>query len=188
MPQQIQADPKLKMEKLHEITIQLDTYDDIFSDFDPRPYSERAVSQDLLKEISRRYMENKHGRFEVLFTIPASERDIEHEPLIKKRLREHFEFELKNENKIIAKTRRYGIMYAGIGALALLINTIVFFVLQENSVYYQLISILLVPVGWYGMFVGIEKIIDEPLQELEKKKLYEKFCKANYIFMTDDKE
>ena len=77
----------LNAEKLREITIQLDTYDDIFSDFDPRPYSSRALSEDFIKEIKRHYMEDKRGRFEVHFTIPASERNIGDEGLIKKRLR-----------------------------------------------------------------------------------------------------
>src|SRR5690349_704077 len=33
-----------------ELSIWLDTYDDIFSDFDPRPLNERALSDDFLSE------------------------------------------------------------------------------------------------------------------------------------------
>lgn len=36
-----------------EISLVLDTYDDIFSDFDPRPYGERALSSDFLDEAKK---------------------------------------------------------------------------------------------------------------------------------------
>jgi hypothetical protein len=90
---------------LREITIQLDVYDDIFSDFDPRPYQERELSEDFLKEIQRRYLEDNRGRFEIHFTIPSSERDTKEEALIKKRLREHFLSMAKAESDGIKRTR-----------------------------------------------------------------------------------
>ena len=73
------TDERKRLLQMSEISLWLDTYDDIFSDFDPRPYSQREMSEDFLKEISRRYLEGKHGRFEVHFTIPSSERDLKAE-------------------------------------------------------------------------------------------------------------
>jgi len=35
---------KKKLLQLSEISLIIDTYDDIFSDFDPRPYSQRALA------------------------------------------------------------------------------------------------------------------------------------------------
>ena len=175
-------------EALREITIQLDTYEDIFSDFDPRPFAQRELSEDFLKEIQRRYMEDKRGRFEVHFNIPSSERDIRGESLIKKRLREHFDFMAKREAHIIKKTKDRGYLYIIIGMLVLLADTYFFFVLDESQVIYHILSIMLVPAGWYGMFTGIGKVIDEPFEAVERKKLYEKFEKANFIFLSDERE
>ncbi len=173
---------------LREITLALDTYDDIFSDFDPRPYSQRELSEDFLKEIQRRYMEDKRGRFELHFTIPSSERDTKEEALIKKRLREHFMFMLKREEENILNTKMRGYAYIIIGAIVLLANVYAFFEFHESSLIYQIISVLLVPAGWYGMFTGIGKVIDEPFLSVEKKAVYEKFEKANYIFFSDELE
>ena len=39
-----------KLLQQSEISLLLDSYDDIFSDFDPRPYNQRALSQDFLAE------------------------------------------------------------------------------------------------------------------------------------------
>ena len=175
-------------EELREITITLDTYDDIFSDFDPRPYQERELSEDFLKEIQRRYMENKKGRFEVHFTVPSMERDVKEEALIKKRLREHFAFMMKEEEEIIKKTKQRGYAYLLIGAAVLLSDVFAVFWLLESNLVYKIISILLVPAGWYGMYTGLEKIIDEPFSAVDRKMIYEKFEKANYVFMSEELE
>lgn len=175
-------------EQMREITITLDNYDDIFSDFDPRPYEERELSEDFLKEIQRRYMEDKKGRFEVHFTIPSMERDVKGEALIKKRLREHFAFMAGQEGETIKSTKMRGYAYIIIGAVVLLADVFALFWLQESSVFYQILSVLLVPAGWYGMFTGIGKVIDEPFDAVERKKAHEKFEKANYIFMSEELE
>lgn len=173
---------------LREIAITLDTYDDIFSDFDPRPYDKREMSEDFLKEISRRYMEGKHGRFEVHFTIPSAVRDLKEEALIKKRLREQFTFMVKRESEAIRKTKGRGYFYMVVGFLILLLDTYFYFFLSYDSVFYHLLSILLVPAGWYGMFTGIGKVIDEPFDASERKKLHEKFERAEFSFMSDELE
>ena len=174
------------LEGMREIAITLDTYDDIFSDFDPRPYSQREMSEDFLKEISRRYMEGKHGRFEVHFTIPSVERDLKAEAVIKKRLREQFAFMVKRESDAIQKTKNRGYLYIIIGFLTLLADTYFFFYLPYDSPLYHVLSIMLVPAGWYGMFTGIGKVIDEPYDASERKKLHEKFERAEFSFMSDD--
>lgn len=175
-------------ESIREITITLDVYDDIFSDFDPRPYSQRELSEDFLKEIQRRYMEDKKGRFEVRFTIPPQVRDPKAEALIRKRLREHFSFMVRRAAEAISYTKRRGYLYMAVGALVLLADTYFFFMFHEESVLYQVLSVLLIPAGWYGMFTGIGKVIDEPFEDTEKKAIYEKFEKANYIFLPEGPE
>jgi len=173
---------------LREITIQLDNYDDIFSDFDPRPYHSRELSDDFLKEMRRRYLEDKKGRFEVRFTIPSSERDLKEEALIKKRLREHFAEMVRSEEEAIAAIRNKGYIYIVLGAIVLVANVFALFMLNESSVFYQILSVLLVPAGWYGMFTGIGKVLDEPADAIERKKINERFEKAAYIFMSEEME
>lgn len=173
---------------LHEITIRLDNYDDIFSDFDPRPFQFRELSDDFLKEIRKRYLEDKRGRFEVRFTIPSSERDLREEALIKKRLREHFASMATREEDTVGSIRAKGYIYIVIGAIVLVADVFALFLLNESSVFYRILSVLLVPAGWYGMFEGMGKVIDQPNEALERKSLYEKFEKANYIFMSDEME
>ncbi len=173
---------------LREITIQLDNYDDIFSDFDPRPFQLRELSDDFLKEIRKRYLEDKRGRFELRFTIPSSERDLKEEAFIKKRLREHFASMAAREDDVVSSIRTRGYIYIVIGAIVLVADVFALFALNESSVFYKILSVLLVPAGWYGMFTGIGKVLDEPAEAVERKSLNERFEKANFIFMSDEME
>ncbi|MBI4652464.1 hypothetical protein HY745_14550 [Candidatus Desantisbacteria bacterium] len=73
-----------------QVSLQIDSYDDIFSDFDPRPFSERTLSDDFLLESKKAFREKESGRFELRFLIPIKERKLESEKIIKKRLTDHF--------------------------------------------------------------------------------------------------
>jgi hypothetical protein len=171
-----------------EISIWLDSYEDIFSDFDPRPYEQRQLSDDFIKEIQRRYLEDPKGRFEVHFILPSSERDLQKEAIVKRRLKEHFKDMVKKEKETIKNLQLRGYIYIIVGAIILLANTAALFFLEERSIEYQILAVLLVPAGWYGMFTGIGKVIDEPALFIEKKEFYEKFEKANYIFSSEERE
>ena len=72
-----------------EISLILDSYDDIFSDFDPRHFSERALSDDFLIE-AKKAARDKAGVYELRFLVPKQQRNFEHEHLIRMRLKEHF--------------------------------------------------------------------------------------------------
>ena len=65
---------KSKLAGMSEISLNLDSYDDIFSDFDPRPYSERAMSQDFLAEAHRASIDKGFGQIELNFLIPKNKR------------------------------------------------------------------------------------------------------------------
>ena len=90
---------------LNSIQIALDHYDDIFSDFDPSPFSQRMLSDDFLKEMQKRYIETKKGEFEIRFSLPASIRDVKTEGLVKKRLKDYFHKQIKNVDVEVEKDK-----------------------------------------------------------------------------------
>ncbi len=98
--------PQQSLLKLAEVSILLDSYDNIFSDFDPSEYSERAMSDDFIiqaKKISR----NKSGNKMLLrLLLPANKRKEQEEKVIVKRLHSYFrsvhqtlEFDVKKQTK-----------------------------------------------------------------------------------------
>src|SRR4051812_46940136 len=73
-----------------ELSIWLDTYDDIFSDFDPRPYSERALSDDFINEARKMVREKPTGTIELKLLMPSELRNNETENIIINSLHSHF--------------------------------------------------------------------------------------------------
>ena len=43
----------VQLQPRKEISFWLDSYDDLFSDFDPRPYAQKGFSEDFLDEAKR---------------------------------------------------------------------------------------------------------------------------------------
>lgn len=172
---------------LRDISIVLDNYDDIFSDFDPRPYGQRELSEDFLKELSRRYTEDSRGNFEVRFFIPSYERDPKVEGIIKKRLKAHFAREEKRVGHEMASIRNRGLVYITFGVILLLGETLtsVYF---ENPLLTAVAGIFALPLGWFGVWTGVERILDIGPKARGQLEAFAKFVHCNYIFISNDKE
>jgi hypothetical protein len=170
---------------LNLLHIALDTYDDIFSDFDPSGYEHRILSDDFLKEMQKRYVETRHGEFEVRFSIPTVLRSPKTEALIKKRLKEYYLNQIKLIDVEIEKRKRFGIIYFFTGFVVLLL-TVYSGELFPNSHIAQILGILLTPLGWFGMWEGVGQYVQAPLKFEEQKRFYNKLAKASYVFMNED--
>lgn len=170
---------------LNLLHIALDTYDDIFSDFDPSDYGRRVLSDDFIKEMQKRHTETRKGDIEVRFSIPSSVRSPKTETLIKKRLNEYFQIQAKLLDREIEKRKKSGMMYFIVGFFVLLF--IVYFVeLFPASHLGSILAILLTPLGWFGMWEGVGLFVQAPVKYEEQKKFYVKFSKANYVFMNEE--
>ena len=95
--------PELKtlLDKAH-ISLILDGYDALFSDFDPRPYPERAISDDFLVEAKRAIREAEPGTLEMRFLIPKHLKNAHEEEIIRDRLHHYFH---KQSLQITKETR-----------------------------------------------------------------------------------
>ncbi len=167
--------------------IALDTYDDIFSDFDPSAYSHRVLSDDFLKEIQKRYAETKYGDIELKFSIPSARRSIKTETLIKKRLNEYFQNQINLLDIEISNRKRTGSIYFFTGFFVLLSLFIVYSLDKFLSSHArEIITLILTPLGWFGMWEGLNLLIQAPIKYEDQKKFYLKFSKANYIFINEE--
>ncbi|MEK6978903.1 MAG: hypothetical protein AABW86_01665 [Candidatus Micrarchaeota archaeon] len=170
---------------LNSIQIALDHYDDIFSDFDPSPFSQRMLSDDFLKEMQKRYIETKKGEFEIRFSLPASIRDVKTEGLVKKRLKDYFHKQIKNVDVEVEKRQNAGIQRAGFGFVVLAIELLMT-VYGFTAFPLNFLGVILVPAGWFGMYSGFEMFFDHPKKLNEQKKFYKKFHDAIYLFVSEE--
>ena len=166
-----------------EISILLDNYDDIFSDFDPRPFAHRALSDDFLVEAKKAVKSagEKEDSFDLSFMIPKNQRNFEHELLIKKRLREHFKKHALMIGAEMSETKRDGIflILAGFVVLALAACVTYF---GGGKFLYDLLLIILEPAGWFFFWIGGEKFVYENKSRLPELKFYQKMIKCEISF------
>src|ERR1035437_10528573 len=82
LPKDLTTIEKPKSSDPYQVSIWLDCYDDIFSDFDPRPYTERSLSDDFIAEAIKVSREKlvKISDFKLL--IPAGKRNDEQQAII----------------------------------------------------------------------------------------------------------
>ncbi|MDD5181599.1 MAG: hypothetical protein PHC66_00305 [Candidatus Nanoarchaeia archaeon] len=174
---------KEKLVKLSEISLSLDTYDDIFSDFDSRQYSERALSDDLISEMKRAIRDKPSGDVVLNFIMPMDMRNSEDEQLIKKRLKEHFKRHHNFLHKEINLNRTKGIGIVGLGVLLMLAATYVY---KFISLHIALMTLFLFlePAGWFTVWTGLEKIMNPSGTKNAEFEFYEKLSKVEINFLS----
>ena len=174
---------KILLEK-SEISLLLDTYDDIFSDFDPRPYSERALSDDFLLEAKKASRDKESGKVELEFLIPKHLKNANQEYLIKKRLRSHFKkhhTRLTQEKKVVIKG---GITFTITGIFLMLVATYILFSTLQKTFITSFVIVLLEPGGWFLFWTGLDKIVLESKKFKPDIEFYEKMSRAKINFIS----
>ena len=180
MDEQEKVDGSTVSDALQSVSIAIDSYDDIFSDFDPSPYATRLMSEDFLRELRRHYVENRHGDFVITFTLPKSLRSEKTENLIRKRIKDSFSSSLSKLKKENDKERKEGLFRIVGGAV---IAALVFTVPQFET---QLPLMILSTLSWYFLWSGYEKFFELPSKMKKREHFFGKFISAKYNFVDQE--
>lgn len=168
---------------ISDLNFSLDSYQDIFSDFDPRPYHKRALSDDFLSEAKRAIRDKIPESIHLKLFVPKVKRNLSDESTIKKRLREHFRRHyliLKEEkNKIIGQ----GILFIIIGIVLMLFATMILFYYNEKTFFINFVIVILEPSGWFLFWEGLRLVIFDSKVKKPDFKFYEKMerCKISFF-------
>lgn len=165
----------------HIISLWLDSYDDIFSDFDPRLFSERNISDDFLDEIKKVSAENELSVNEIKLLLPAKNRNQDIELLIIKRLRAFFNatyhYHLIKKNN----ERKRGFIFIFIGIIMMTLASVI----SSNRTSNLLMNSLLMfvePSGWFLVWSGMDFLIQISKKEKIELDFYEKILKSKIVF------
>ncbi len=140
-----------------ELSLWLDYYDDIYSDFDSRKYHKRRLSEDFVNElkVSLKY---KTEHFEKLYLLlPPENRNDQIETDIIASLQERFcelsaIFE-KKERRIFKK----GITLLLSGVLIMAIISLIIYSGNKNYLF-SVLTILLEPASWFLVWNGLDAL------------------------------
>ena len=165
-----------------EVSLVLGTYNDIFSSFDPRPYSERSLSVDFLAEAKRATRETDKGELELRILLPVAQRRVEKESAIKKRLREHF----RKHADILDKERRgisnQGLFFIIFGIVFMFVAAYILFQNNVQSLFGEFIVVLLEPGGWFLLWEGLDLMIFKSKEGKADLEFYRKMSRADIVF------
>ena len=139
------------------ISLILDDYDDIFSDFDPRHFSERALSDDFLYECKKAVRERAEDGLgaELRLLIPKKRRNVGSEQVIKKRLMNYFHKQMHERLKERKEARRWGFVWTMVGAVLIYVATLLY--AYENA-FSNFLIVLLEPAGWFTIWMAFDML------------------------------
>lgn len=170
--------------QMSRISLWIDTYDDIFSDFDPRPYSQRAMSDDFLREAKYASREKTSGKIELTFLIPEEKRNHELESVIRKRLHEHFRKHADMLAKEIRTIRLHGTQMSLCGFILLAVSSYVIWKSNGESYWSTLLRVITEPAGWFLSWEGLNLIVFASKQKIADLEFYRKMAGCDIEFYS----
>ena len=160
------------------ISLVLNSYNDLFSDFDPRKYSERALSDDFLIECKRAARDKDIG-VELRLLIPRKKRNLKDEEEINRRLKNHFHKHFKEKESEIKSIKREGILWCILGTIFILIAAFLF---TKKGYLFNVLVVLLEPAGWFSFWEGLGKIFIVSKERNPDFDFYKKMSSAEISF------
>jgi len=164
-----------------EISIGLDEYDDIFSDFDPRAYLVRALSHDFLDEAKRAVLGRDEEKLELRFIVPENKRDQKLEWVIRKRLHNHFIKHSQMLRQELSKSKKKSLLLAFGGMIVMFLASLVA-IMDSGNVFQKFIFVLLEPTGWFMVWFGLDKLFYLSEHKKSEYAFYEKMSKCEIFF------
>lgn len=172
---------EVQIQRQKNIPLALDSYEDIFSVFDPRPYSQKALSDDFLRECNHAAKDKAFGnKIELILSLAKSKRNSHEEAVIKKRLLEHFKkhfIEKEKEKKSIVKQ---GISWVVIGTVLLLTET--YIRTYSPNFFLNMLSLIMEPASWFSFWEGLSKIFIHAKVDVEDYDFYKKMANVEIRF------
>ena len=163
------------------IPLVLNSYIDIFSSFDPRPFSEKALSDDFLIECKRAARDKDDVGLELILAIPKEKRNIGDEFKIKKRLREHFHKHFLEKEREMLKIKKEGFGWVFLGSFIMVFVLYGLFSFDSNIFLRSLMTLLEIP-SWFLIWEGMGKILIDSRKLEPDFHFYKKMASCEIVF------
>lgn len=182
-PEEKTLPPTQSLLELAEISILLDSYDDIFSDFDPSAFSERTLSDDFIIQ-AKKFHRNKSGKKMLLrLLMPADKRNEQSEKEIIKRLHSYFKSVYQQLESEVRKTNARGFILTFIGIILMMVASYLSFKKTEKY-YIHLLLVLFEPAGWFLLWSGLDHLVYSSKETKKDLEFYLRMTRSEIKFLT----
>ncbi len=180
---EISDESKQSLLKLAEISIMLDSYDSIFSDFDPSPYSERTLSDDFIMQ-SKKISRNKTGKKIALnLLLPKNKRNDEDEKIIIKSLHSYFKSVHQELTHEVRKINKRGFYLTVTGIILMMAASYISY-LNTQKFHIHLLLVLFEPAGWFLLWAGLDHLVYSSKETKKDLDFYSNMTKSEIKFFT----
>lgn len=163
-----------------DISLSLDSYNDLFSDFDSRSFAEKALSHDFIQECKNASLD-KNSAFELKLFVPKKNRNLVDEAVIKKRLKNHFQKHSNEAKKEIKLIKREGVIWFLLGAVVMIGAT---FLYDLEGFFYRFLLVISEPAGWFLFWEGLDKVFRDAKDKKPNVDFHDKMNNAKISFYS----
>ena len=138
-----------------ELNLWLDSYDDIYSDFDSRHYLKRRISEDFLYELRTEMKYNEHHAGDMVLLLPEQKRDETAEKIITNSLTDFFRSQFRFHRDKCRKKLNKSILLFVAGVTIMLLNSWVsYYSIESFPIIF--LKVLLEPAGWFLVWATLD--------------------------------
>ncbi len=168
---------------MNEIKLWLDSYDDIYSDFDSRHYLKRRISEDFLDELQNELKNDKLIEGNIILLLPTHKRDEIAEKTIANSITTYFNKQFDFHKNKCRKKLNNGIVLFISGFIIMLLNSWFSFTYKESFVIIFL-RILLEPAGWFLLWAAFDFLFYDYPTLKAMRNFYRQLSSATVLFKT----
>lgn len=164
---------------MKELELWLDSYDDIYSDFDSRHYVKRRISEDFLHELRTEMKYKEHHASDMVLLLPQHCRDQTSEKIIADSLSDFFSNLFRFHHDKCRKKLSNGILLFVSGISIMLLNSWISYRSAESFPVIGL-RVLLEPAGWFLLWAALDFLFYD-FKELKKERDFYKRLSEMHI-------
>lgn len=181
--EEVNSTAKQSLLELAEVSILLDSYDDIFSDFDPSTYSERTLSDDFIFQVKKISGNRSRNKLSLKLLLPANRRNETDEKAIIKRLHSYFKNVHQALESEVKKTKTKGLILTVIGITFMIAASYISFMKPEKYPVHFLL-VLFEPAGWFLLWGGLDLLVYSSKETKKDLDFYLRMTKSEIKFFT----
>ncbi len=166
-----------------KISLWLDSYDDIYSDFDSRQYGKRRVSDDFLNEMRLALRDRETRVRDLVLVVPPGVRDETTEQVIETSLTERFSEQYRLNQARCGRKLRQGILLGLFGIIIMTVNSIIGFQ-GINSLPLTALRVVLEPGGWFLVWASLDFLYYDWKELKREREFFRRLTEMTIIFKS----
>ncbi len=172
---------------MEALRLWLDSYNDLYSDFDSRHFGRRRISEDFMHELRQAMTGEYASSKDLVLLLPDAGRQTEAENQIMDRLQRYFKGQFKEAQYKHRKKVRAGWVLIAAGLTIMVINAWISIEYPDHKLI-MASKVVLEPAGWFMMWTGLDILFTDRKSLYKEMVLFRSLSSMKIQFQTDNSE